>query len=67
MTVPECPRFLTNLTHDAKFRQMIVDQHILESLLIAMRNTVDYIPMQRLGMSLLCNLTSGDSFIDGCK
>lgn len=59
--------FLMNVSDDEAFKSALMTQHILESVLIAMRNTVDYMPMQRLGCSLLCNLTSGSTFIDGCE
>jgi hypothetical protein len=59
--------FLMNVSDDDKFKEALMNQHILESVLIAMRNTQDYLPMQRLGCSLICNLTSGSTFIDGCE
>eukprot|EP01046_Picozoa_sp_COSAG06_P014007 COSAG06_NODE_857_length_11918_cov_4.047551_6_plen_758_part_00 len=59
--------FLMNVSDDDHFKQALMNQHILESVLIAMRNTQDYMPMQRLGCSLICNLTSGATFIDGCE
>lgn len=59
--------FLMNVSDDDTFKQELLDDHILESVLVAMRNTADYMPMQRLGCSLLCNLTSGATFVDGCE
>jgi len=59
--------FLMNLSDDEAFKSALMTQHVLESLLISLRNTPDYMPMQRMGCSLLCNLTSGATFIDGCE
>ena len=59
--------FLMNVSDDDNFKDALMNQHILESVMIAMRNTPDYLPMQRLGCSLICNLTSGNTFLDGCQ
>lgn len=58
--------FLMNVSDDEAFKTVLMTQHVLESVIIALRNTPDYLPMQRIGCSLLCNLTSGSTFIDGC-